>query len=79
MRTMIFLVTVMLLLLSSCATSQPKGAWYRDGATTDDFYRERGQCIVEARANNRTTMLFDPIIFSGCMQGKGWQWRSVQP
>ncbi len=76
----LFAGSILCLLMTSCATSPQsnslKGSWYKKDSSRDEFNRDRGQCMVHARATNRTALLFDPIIFAGCMQGKGWTWVS---
>ena len=73
----ILLITIALV-LAGCAstntstnTNTPSKSWHNDDPS-ENFYRDRGDCISQARAGNRTNMPFDEIIFIGCMQSKGW-------
>ena len=59
-------------LLVGCAT-KPEMMWYRDGSTQDEFLRDRGQCIQSTFSATFATTFQQMAIFSGCMQGKGWQ------
>jgi len=74
MKKMILLV-FMVFLISGCASS---GGWYKPNATTDDFHRDRGECLNDARKYNRTNLMFDPVLFSSCMQSKGWYWQEEE-
>jgi hypothetical protein len=68
------LIATLILIITGCATTNtktPSKSWYNDDPS-ENFYRDRGYCISEARAGNRTNMPFDEIIFIGCMQNKGW-------
>lgn len=60
-------------LLLGCATTQ--WVWTRDGATTEDYYRDEGQCRAQAFAapNATQNLLQVAIILNSCMQGKGWR------
>ncbi len=72
-RKIFFLLVFCTMAFFGCIQHQQKKfMWYKPDSTDEDFYRDRGQCVSEARAGNRTTLLFDPIIFSGCMAGRGW-------
>jgi hypothetical protein len=60
--------------MAGCAT-QPKTVWYKAGSTEDEFMRDRGQCIQATFSAPLATTFQQMAIFSGCMQGKGWQER----
>jgi hypothetical protein len=62
------------LLLAGCAT-QPETVWYKAGASNDEFMRDRGQCIQATFSATFATTFQQAAIFTGCMQGKGWQER----
>jgi hypothetical protein len=68
MRTV--LVTVVLV-LAGCATTET--VWVRSGASEQDFYQDRGQCQAQAFSVPGAPMMQAAIVFSGCMQGKGWR------
>lgn len=55
--------------LAACAG--PK-VWTRDGATQDDFYRDRGQCQAQAFSVPNVPVMQAALVFNSCMQGKGW-------
>lgn len=58
--------------LSGCA-AKPETVWNRAGSTEDEFLRDRGQCIQATFSAPLATQFQQAAIFSGCMQGKGWQ------
>lgn len=67
---------LVLLLLVGCA--REKRGWYRDGATEEDFYRDRGQCVAQASAAPFGPMSDQALlIMGGCMQGKGWYMKPI--
>jgi hypothetical protein len=61
---------LIVLLLAACA--QTEKGWDKPGATEDEFYRDRGQCVAQAYA--APTAMQQTMIMAGCMQGKGWVW-----
>lgn len=61
------------LLLAGCATGG-EGRWLKSGATEQDFYVDRGQCIAQMESVPFAGTLQKARLFAGCMQGKGWQW-----
>lgn len=58
------------LALSGCATTET--VWVRDGASSQDFYMDRGQCQAQAFSVPNAPLMQTAIVFNGCMQGKGW-------
>jgi len=69
---MIFLVAAMLMIWGC----EPKldGSWIRPHGTADDFYRDRTECANEAKKGSLTNEPFD-LLFSRCMQSKGYSWQ----
>lgn len=61
---------LIVLLLVGCAK---EGGWDKSGATSQDFYQDRGQCVAQSFA--APTAGQQQMIMIGCMQGKGWYWR----
>lgn len=59
-----------LLLLGGCATTER--VWVKNGASDQDFYMDRGQCQAQAFGSPGMYTMQVAIVFSGCMQGKGW-------
>lgn len=57
--------------LAGCATV-PDGRWGKDGGTAEMFNADRGQCVAQAYV--APTPNQQAMIFTGCMQGKGWAW-----
>lgn len=65
-----------LLVLTGCATTQT--VWTKNGASQQEFYEARGQCQAQAFGlNPGASMMQVAIVFSGCMQGKGWYQTEV--
>jgi hypothetical protein len=64
-----------LLLLAGCATTH--NAWFKDGATQQDFYMDQGQCKAQAFSAPGMPMMQVGLVFNSCMQGKGWYLREV--
>ena len=60
------------LVLAGCATQQAT-VWVKDGSTQDEFARDRGQCIQSTYSVPLASTFQQMAVFSGCMQGKGWQ------
>lgn len=59
------------LVLTGCA-SPSSGGWVKQGASDQEFYADRGQCIAQAFTAPSTFQ--QQAILIGCMQGKGWHW-----
>lgn len=61
-----------LLLLTACATPT-ETVWRKDGAGRQDFNMDTGQCrAAAAGASPYMVPMQMAIIYSNCMQGKGW-------
>lgn len=65
---------LIVLLLTGCATTQ--GAWHMDGSNEQMFYQDRGFCVAQSAMAYNVRQ--QTLIFAGCMQGKGWEWRTIQ-
>jgi hypothetical protein len=61
---------VALFLLYGCATTETY--WVKPGASSTEFYQDRGQCQAQAFGTPGMYTLQIALIFNGCMQGKGW-------
>ena len=61
-----------LLILAGCANK----AWMKTGTTEEDFITDRGDCV--SRAFVAPTVYQQNMIFTGCMQSKGWRWVEVE-
>ena len=70
----VFWVATVLMILG-CAETMKEGGWVRPHGTVADFYRDREECGNEAKKDNRTNEPFDPLLFSKCMQSKGYYWQ----
>ncbi len=68
MNKMLFVMAI--LTLAGCATTEK--VWVKNGASQQDFYAESGQCKAQAFAAPGMPMMQVAIIYSSCMQGKGW-------
>lgn len=65
---------LVVLLLAGCASTER--FWERPGASQQDFYMDRGQCQAQAfGAPYGPASLQAAMVFTGCMQGKGWYLR----
>jgi hypothetical protein len=60
-----------MLLLAACA-AQSQRHWYKEGATTQEFYMDQGQCKAQAFGVPGASLLQVAIVLNSCMQGKGW-------
>ncbi len=63
---------LVVLALAGCAK---EGYWVRQGASQEDFYRDRGACVAQASSVPFAPAMQVAAVFSGCMQGKGWYWQ----
>lgn len=65
--------------LCGCASMmQPQWAWYKEGATEQDFEMDRGQCKAQAFSVPGASMLQVALVIQNCMIGKGWVKRSTK-
>lgn len=62
---------LLVLLLAGCAQ---EGGWNKYGASQQDFYEARGDCV--SRAFVAPTPYQQNMIIIGCMQSKGWFWET---
>lgn len=69
-------IVCLAVLLSGCATPQ-EHAWYKPGATEQDFYMERGQCNAQGASHAVVGSEQLLWIFASCMQGKGWYRKPI--
>jgi hypothetical protein len=66
-------VLLMFSALGACATPKKETYWVRPGASQQDFYQDRGQCMAQSSAVPAGPMSMQAMmVFGGCMQGKGW-------
>lgn len=66
-----------LALLASCAT--PETVWVRAGSTEQEFHRDAGQCRAQAVGSSPfMNSLQIAVVYSGCMEGKGWHVQEVR-
>ena len=63
-------LVVVLSLLAGCQTTER--VWYKEGATTQEFNMDQGQCRAQAFGAPGMNMLQVSLIYSSCMNGKGW-------
>ena len=61
-----------LIMLAGCVKD---GGWVRQGATDDDWHRDRGACIAQMESVPLAGQPQRARVFAGCMQGKGWYWE----
>lgn len=61
---------LLLIALAGCATPRH---WARADATTDDFYRDDGQCKAQAFAVPGAPLIQAAMVYNACMRGKGWR------
>ena len=61
---------LVMLVLAGCASTEK--VWVKDGAGQQDFHTESGQCRAQAFSAPGMPMMQVAIIYSSCMQGKGW-------
>ena len=66
----IFFVVTMLV-IGGCAPKL-EGSWIRPHGTVADFQKDREECVNQAR--KATNENFD-LLFSKCMQSKGYYWE----
>lgn len=59
-----------------CASTE--SVWVKDGSTQEDFNVDAGQCKAQAFSAPGMPMMQVAIIYSSCMQGKGWH-REERP
>lgn len=65
---------VVLLLLAGCATPpRQEYVWDKQGASTQEFNMESGQCRAQAFGAPGMPMMQVMMVYASCMQGKGWQ------
>jgi len=59
--------------LGACA-SGPKtvSVWVKDGATSQDYSMDRGQCNAQGFSVPGAPLLQVAMVINACMQGKGW-------
>ena len=71
------LIFLTALFISGCASSprEPRTVWIKDGASEGDYIQAHGECMAKAKTGNKTNLEYDPAIFIGCMQAKGWQYE----
>lgn len=80
-----FVAILSALVLASCATApppapidptpahnRPETAWFKRGATDEEFQRARSTCIVEAESGSGGNTLSWTVIFPNCMRAQGW-------
>lgn len=65
-------IVVGALALSACASGGNDFRWEKQGGTTDDFHRDRGQCIQSMMSVPLATTNDKMAIYWSCLQGKGW-------
>lgn len=65
-----------ILVLADCATTET--VWVRNGASEQNFSVDSGQCRAQAFSAPGMPMMQVAIIYSSCMQGKGW-YREERP
>lgn len=65
------LVVALIATLAACAT-QPKMAYYREGATAFDRESDSAACRAQAAAA-RVPLFSELSILNDCMIGKGWR------
>lgn len=62
---------VLSVLIAGCA-AQTESVWVKPGSTDAQFYQDRGQCQAQAFGGTPMSTMQVALVFSGCMQGKGW-------
>ena len=68
LRARRFLAASAVLGLAACKTPYQK-----EGATAEDFERDKYICLAEARAGSwGWGFARDPGLFAKCMEGRGW-------
>lgn len=67
-------VALLVLLLAGCASSKPPPTWYKAGASPADFKIDAGQCRAQAAGGSPNMVpLQMAMIYSACLEGKGWE------
>ena len=85
MRIAALPVLLSITLIGGCA-AEPPPVWYKDGATSADFERDKAQCVYEITAATQNTDPTMRTVFGQemeraqrqkqlaplCMKAKGW-------
>lgn len=58
--------------LAALAAGCAPMVWTKPGATEQAFYQDRGACQAQAFSIPNAPPMQLAIVFSSCMQGKGW-------
>lgn len=64
-------ISIPALMLTACASGGDM-RWEKPGGTSDDFHRDRGQCIQAMMSVPLATTNDKMAIYASCLQGKGW-------
>jgi hypothetical protein len=65
----------LLLALTGCAS---RSRWYKEGATAQEYKRDRYECNRDVMMMGRMARWVRDRWFDECMESKGWEERPIQ-